>query len=91
MTRAPGSPTKIASRRPGGNFRAQYDALEKRRTALLARLAALRASADTHPAFKSAQKLLNDRFRKSSLVQRASVLQAADWLIGVLDLWTKIG
>lgn len=38
-----------------------------------------------HPGYKRALKLLNDTFRKSKLAQRLAVLQAAAWLIDVLE------
>ena len=38
-----------------------------------------------HPGRKRALKLLNDTFRKSKLPQRLAVLQAAAWLIDVLE------
>ena len=67
------------------NFRQRYDALEQRREELIARLAALGANAHANPAHGRARTLLNQTFRKASLVQRAAVLEAADWLITVLD------
>jgi hypothetical protein len=66
-------------------FRARYDDLEKRRDELVARLAMLAQKASPHPALGRARTLLNTTFRKSSLVQRAAVLQAADWLITMID------
>jgi sporulation-control protein spo0M len=71
-----------------GNFRQRYDALELRRDALMERLTALAAiseKARTNPACGRARTLLNQTFRKSSLAQRAAVLEAADWLIALLD------
>jgi hypothetical protein len=66
-------------------FRARYDDLETRRDELLARLAMLAKTASPHPAFGRARRLLNITFRKASLVQRAAVLEAADWLITMID------
>lgn len=66
-------------------FRSRYDALEQRRAELIARLGALGEKATAHPAHGRARTLLNTTFRKASLVQRAAVLEAADWLIAVLD------
>ena len=75
-----------ASRKPRAvTFRARYDDLEKRREELVARLAMLAQSATPHPALGRARTLLNTTFRKASLVQRAAVLEAADWLITVID------
>ena len=70
------------------NFRARYDALERRRDELIARLAALGEKAGPHPALGRARTLLNATFRKASLVQRTAVLEAADWLITLLDRTT---
>lgn len=66
-------------------FRARYDDLEKRRDELIARLTLLAQNAAPHPAFGRARTLLNTTFRKASLVQRAAVLEAADWLITMID------
>jgi hypothetical protein len=67
------------------NFRQRYDELEARRTELIARLQALGAKAQAHPGYKRALKLLNDTFRKSKLAQRLAILQAAAWLIDILE------
>lgn len=66
-------------------FRSRYDALEQRRAELIARLGALGDKAAAHPAHGRARTLLNTTFRKATLVQRAAVLEAADWLITILD------
>jgi len=70
---------------PRGNFRQRYDDLEMRRTALVARLTALDEAARRQAGYRHALKLLNDTFRKSSLAQRLAVLQAAAWLIDILE------
>ena len=67
------------------SFRQRYDALEARRVELIERLHGLGAKAQAHPAYKRALKLLNDTFRKSKLAQRLAILQAAAWLIDVLE------
>lgn len=67
------------------NFRQRYDDVEQRRDALLARLNRLEADLQTHPGHKRALKLLNETFRKAKLTQRLAVLQAAAWLIAVLE------
>ena len=67
------------------NFRQRYDEVEKRRDALLARLDRLGADVQAHPGHKRALKLLNETFRKAKLTQRLAVLQAAAWLIAVLE------
>ena len=72
------------------NFRQRYDALEQRRAELMARLAALGEIARANPAHGRARTLLNQTFRKASLVQRAAILEAAGWLIAVLDKTTTL-
>jgi predicted RNA polymerase sigma factor len=68
-----------------GKFRQRYDELEARRADLLARLGRLGENARQHPGYKRALRLLNNIFRKSKLPQRLAVLQAAAWLIDVLE------
>jgi len=74
-----------SAERPRGNFRQRYDDLESRREKLMQRLAALGEAARSQAGYRHALKLLNDTFRKASLAQRLAVLQAAAWLIGVLE------
>jgi hypothetical protein len=69
----------------GTGFRTRYDALERRRSDLIARLTTLGERAKANPAHARARKLLNETFRRSSLVQRAAVLEAANWLIALID------
>jgi hypothetical protein len=71
--------------RPRPNFRQRYDELESRRAALVARLGALGEGARRQVGHRHALKLLNATFRRSSLAQRLAVLQAAAWLIDVLE------
>jgi hypothetical protein len=66
-------------------FRQRYDELEARRDVLMARLRSLGGTAQEHPSYKCALTLLNSTFRKSKLAQRLSVLQAAAWLIDLLE------
>lgn len=80
------SPGKKLSR---GDFRRRYDEIEGMRAELVARLHALGDVTQSHPGYKRALTLLNDTFRKSKLAQRLAVLQAAAWLIGVLEQATK--
>ena len=70
------------------SFRYRYAAMETRRGELTARLAGLGEGAKQYPAYKSALALLNKTFRKESLARRASILQAAAWLIDVLEQMT---
>jgi hypothetical protein len=71
------------------SFRRRYEKLEAHRAALIARLTSL-GDARSHPGYAHALKLLNDTFRKSSLTQRMAVLEAAAWLIGVLEKLTSV-
>ncbi len=73
-----------------GNFRNRYDDLENRRDQLVARLRTLGEIAKPHPGYKRALTLLNDTFRKSRVAQRLAVLQAAAWLIDVLEQVTTL-
>ena len=72
------------------NFRQRYDELEAQRAALIARLRKLSTDAHQHPSYKRALKLLNSTFRRSKLAQRLAVLEAAAWLIDVLE-WITLG
>lgn len=76
---------------PRGNFRQRYDAIEARRALLAARLGALGESAKRHPAYRGALKLLNETFRRTKLPKRLAVLQAAAWLIDVLEQVSATG
>ena len=73
-----------------GTFRQRYNELEAQRAALIARLVRLGTVAQQHPGYERALKLLNDTFRKSKLAQRLAVLQAAAWLIDVLERLTTM-
>jgi hypothetical protein len=67
------------------SFRQRYDELEAHRAQLSTRLHLLGKSAQQHPGYKGALKLLNDIYRKEKLPQRLAVLQSAAWLIGLLE------
>jgi len=82
--RADKAPPK-APPRPRQSFRQRYDELEGRRAELSARLGLLGETAQRHPGYKRALKLLNDIYRREKLPQRLAVLQAAAWLIDVLE------
>ena len=73
-----------------GNFRQRYDELEAQRSALVARLRRLGENGQQHPGYNRALKLLNNTFRKSKLAQRLAVLQAAAWLIDLLEQLTMM-
>jgi hypothetical protein len=76
--------------RPRGTFRQRYNELEGQRDSLLVRLRKLDNMARVHPSSKRAIILLNETFRKSNLAQRLAVLQAAAWLIDLLERITAV-
>ena len=86
--RRPPTPRAYGSPPARGTFHQRYDELEARRAALVARLHKLDENGQRHPGYKRALKLLNDTYRKSTLAQRLAVLQAAAWLIDVLERLT---
>ena len=61
-----------------------------RREQLVVRLRMLGEMAKPHPGYKRALTLLNDTFRKSKLAQRLAVLEAASWLLDVLEQVTIV-
>ncbi len=67
------------------SFRQRYDELEIRRAELSARLHSLGEAAERQPGYKRALRLLNNIYRKEKLAQRMAVLQAAAWLIDILE------
>ena len=79
----------LSSKRPtaplSGDFRQRYDEVESRLEELIALLHNLGDGAQAHPGYKRALKMLNETFRRSKLAQRLSVLQAAAWLIDILE------
>jgi hypothetical protein len=62
--------------------------LESQRSALAARLKSLGRQARVHRGYKRALVLINDTFRKAVLAKRRKILDAADWLIGLLEQLT---
>ena len=74
----------------GTSFRNRYDDVELARIAMLQRRAALDEKSRAHPGFRRATTLLNQRFRKASLTQRAAVLAAAEWMINLLETLAMI-
>ena len=46
--------------------------------------------AKQHPGYRRALTLLNAQFRRASVAQRVAVLQAAEWLIQVLERMTLV-
>jgi hypothetical protein len=67
------------------SFKQRYDEAERRRLAIVQRLAGLNERARAHPAYRRVSTLLNQTFRKASVAQRLATLQAAEWLIDVLE------
>jgi hypothetical protein len=86
LTAVPQSRSKPNAKGPArGSFRRRYDELEAHRSTLVNRLAGLGETARRHPGYRRALTLLNETFRKEKLAQRLAVLQAAAWLIDVLE------
>lgn len=71
-------------------FRKHYDELEAKRAELLGRLANLGGSGRKHSGYASAMQLLQTRFRRATLAQRAAVLQSAAWMIELLEHLTSV-
>jgi hypothetical protein len=67
------------------SFRQRYDNLEQTRLELLQRLERYGERGRAHPSFKRAAVLLNETFRKASIAQRAAVLQAAAWVVELIE------
>lgn len=70
---------------PRRNFKKRYEEVEAKRAELVARLHSLSEPGRRHPSYKHALRLLNDIFRKEKLAQRAAVLEAATWVIDILE------
>lgn len=87
--RSPAAPPNAATP-PRASFRRRYDELEARRETLMARLRALDKISERHPGYKQALTLLNQRFRRAKLAQRLAILEAATWLIDILERVTTI-
>lgn len=81
----PGQPPAQKAPASRDSFRARYDDLEAKRTALMSRLEMIGGQTPKHPGYRRALTLLNDTFRKSKLAQRLAVLQAASFLIDILE------
>jgi len=72
------------------SFRQRYDDLEARRSELIARLSRLGERARRHPAYRRSLRLLNETFRKGKLAQRLAILEAAAFLIEILEKVTTV-
>jgi hypothetical protein len=88
--RQPPAPSAKRLSPPRAGFRERYDETEAHRAALVARLSSLGEAGQRHPGYKRAFTLLNVTFRRSKLAQRLAILQAAAWLIDVLEKLTAI-
>jgi hypothetical protein len=66
-------------------YRLRHAEIQKRRDELITRLLALKEPAREHPSYKRVFTLLNNTFGKSSLAQRPSFLDAAAWLINLIE------
>jgi hypothetical protein len=75
--------TKAQQQNP--TFKQRFDEAERRRAVIMQRLAGLNERARAHPAYRRVSTLLNQTFRKASVAQRLATLQAAEWLIDVLE------
>jgi hypothetical protein len=65
--------------------RLSLDRLESDREALLARLSHLNTAVKLLPGYRSALILLNSRFRKANLATRLALLEAAQFMVEVLE------
>ena len=62
--------------RHAATFKQRYEEAERRRAAIMQRLAGLNEKARAHPGYRRAS---------ASVAQRLATLQAAEWLIEVLE------
>jgi hypothetical protein len=88
--RRPPAPSAKRSSPPRAGFRERYDEIEAHRAALVSRLTSLGEAGQRHPGYKRAFTLLNVTFRRAKLAQRLAILQAAAWLIDVLEKFAAI-
>ena len=73
------------------DFRQRHAEIQKRRAELIVRLSALKEPAREHPSYKRVFILLNSTFVKSSLKQRPAVIDAALWLINLIERQVAAG
>jgi len=69
----------------GKKAKLSLDRLESDREALLRRLNHLNSGAKLLPGYRSALILLNSRFRRANLATRLALLQAAQFMVEVLE------
>lgn len=65
--------------------RRQAQLLEERREALLRRLERLDPAVKARTGYRSARRLLNQKFRKASVTARLGILDAAAFMVNVLE------
>ena len=70
---------------PRASFRERYDELETRRAELVARLTSLGETARNASRLQARAQAAQRHVPQSKLAQRLAVLQAAAWLIDVLE------
>src|SRR5262245_10775034 len=63
----------------------RYNEMEARSAELITRLQALGEPARHYPGYRGARKLLNDIYHKQRVAKRLAVLDAASWLVAVLE------
>lgn len=80
MPKRKSPPKEGRSKRPGHNQ------LEAHRELLLQRLSRLPPVLQRQPGYRSAKALLTIKYMHSKLTNRAAVLRAAQFMIGVLEL-----
>jgi hypothetical protein len=90
QTVPPKSGDKNIGRRASGEFRRRYNNLESQREVLMNRLRLLGRFNAKHPAYANAQALLTRTFRGASVTQRVAILNAASWLLDVLEKLTTV-
>jgi hypothetical protein len=79
-------PRGKAAKLPGARRTTRsLDRLEADREALLRRLSRLDSGAKLLPGYRSALTLLNSRFRRADLATRLALLQAAQFMVEVLE------
>jgi hypothetical protein len=59
--------------------------MEPRRSELITRLQSLGEPARHYPGYRGALKLLNHVYRRQRVAKRLAVLDAASWLVSVLE------
>ena len=66
--------------------RDRYDDVEMQRAVLLDRLRRMGEQSPRLPGYQNALVLLNQRFRVARIKQRIEILEAAKWLISVIEM-----